>query len=79
MKNRIGRPVGGVTKFSEALIARLPKEGSIREFATVLSISEKAIHVWIEKGAPARQIESQRWRILKAEFVQWMRDGGRVN
>ena len=78
---KIGRPVYGRMRFSEARIRELPPQGSPAEMATVLGVSTKTVRGWIVlHGAPADvprdwPFPSKPYRkyvIKKETFVRWL-------
>ena len=85
-RNRLtnaGRPAGGVVAVSWAQVNRLPKHGTVTEFANALEVNRSNVLRWIElHGAPVMNIPERprRYRpytLSKLHIIAWLTKTGR--
>lgn len=72
----MGRPLYGLMKFGDSILASLPERGSVPEYARILGISLTTLRHWT---AEFRTIlgEQSCTIILREPFIAWLKKSGR--
>ncbi len=68
----MGRPASGLIAFDDAILASLPKEGTVPEVARLLGVTDTTMRTWLRLGAPFLK-RGTAYTILRAPFIAWLK------
>lgn len=57
---------------------RLPRNGSMNEFARILGIAATTLRKWTKEGMPATKGRKGRFKMVREPVVQWLKDNNKI-